>query len=222
MQVRGLGTSMSIAFATISGIYLVALVVMMLLGHTDPAVEPYATLFHLLNLVAPLVAIPIWCGIYLAAPTKKKVYSLTSLAFAVMWAIVVVINRFVALTMVRQSANAGRTDGLEWFLPYGWPSFTRAIEMLGWGVFFALACLFLVPVFTTGRLERAIAGVFAITGVLSFVGGTVAVAVDSTTLMGLVAPIGWGLGPIAGAVLLAAWFGSSTRLDAPDVPAKLA
>jgi len=45
------------------------------------------------------------------------------------------INRYVALTVVRQSLAAGNTDGLQWFLPYTWPSIMLAIEYLAWGFF---------------------------------------------------------------------------------------
>jgi hypothetical protein len=83
-------------------------------------------------------------------------------------------------------------------------SFTFALECLGFGIFFSLACLLLIPVFGTGRLERSIAGTFAVIGVLS-PAAAVGLALDSTDLMGLVAPLAWGVGPILAAVLVVRW-----------------
>jgi hypothetical protein len=77
-----------------------------------------------------------------------------------------------------------------------------AFENLGWGVFFSLACLFLVPVFRTGKLEHWIAGTFAVIGALSPV-AAVGLYLNSTNLMGLVAPVAWGVDPIVASGLVA-------------------
>jgi hypothetical protein len=48
------------------------------------------------------------------------------LAYILIFATLTSINRYVALTVVRQSLAAGNTDGLQWFLPYTWPSIMLA------------------------------------------------------------------------------------------------
>jgi hypothetical protein len=158
-------------------------------------------------LLSVLAMVPLWCGIHLAAPPAKRIFTLTSLVFLVMLILPVVINRFVALTLVRQSPGLGRSDGLEWFQPYGWPSLMFAFENLGWGIFFSLACLFLIPVFRTGTLERWISGTFAVIGVLS-PGAAIGLYLNSTDLMGMVAPVAWGAGPIVVFGLVALWLRS--------------
>lgn len=193
--------------ALLGGIYLVLLVRMMLAGIPFPPPEPYLTVFHVLLLVSVLAMVPLWCGIHLTTPPAKRIFTLTSLVFLAMLVLPVAINRFVALTLVRQSPGLGQSGGLEWFQPYGWPSLMFAFESLGWGVFFSLACLFLVPVFRTGKLERWIAGTFTLIAVLS-PAAAVGLYLNSTDLMGLVAPVAWGAGPIVACGLVALWLRS--------------
>jgi hypothetical protein len=212
MAKGSLGVWSSGLFVALTVVYLVLLSSMMLRGLPFPPSGGYVNVFHVLVLLAPAVAIPLWCAVHLAAPPGKQAFTLASLAFVVMWAIVVIINRFVALTMVRHGAG---TPGLEWFTPYGSPSLMFTFEMLGWGLFFSIACLLMVPVFTAGRRERFIAGAFGVTGVFSL-GAAVGFAVDSVDVIGLVAPIAWGAGPLVWAVLLIAWL----RRPVPAVPGR--
>ncbi|MEU6641719.1 hypothetical protein ABZ863_04140 [Saccharomonospora sp. NPDC046836] len=203
------GRKAGVGYVALSLGYLVMLVVMTVQGIPFPPPQPYATIFHLIILLATLVMVPLWCGIHLATQAGKQVFTLISLMFVGMLAVVVCANRFVALTMVRQSAGLGRTAGLEWFQPYGWPSLMFTFEMLGFGVFFSLACLFLIPAFRGNRFERRIAATFAITGVASLV-GAVGLFVNSTALMGAIAPLAWGLGPAVAAALITVWLRSPT------------
>ncbi|MBM7786894.1 hypothetical protein [Tenggerimyces flavus] len=182
-----------------------------------PPPEPYSTVFHLLLLASVLAMVPLWCAIHLAAAPSQRIYTLASLIFLAILVALVSVNRFVALTLVRQSPDLGRTEGLDWFLPYGWPSLMFAFESLGFGIFFSLACLLLIPVFRTGGLERTIAGTFAVIGVLS-PGAAVGLALNSTDLMGLVAPVAWGIGPILAAVLVVRWLRFKQAAPVP-VPA---
>ncbi|MFC7582647.1 hypothetical protein ACFQYP_01665 [Nonomuraea antimicrobica] len=120
-------------FAALSLVYLVVLTVMMARGLPFPPQEPFTTTFHAIMMLAVLIMVPLWCAVHFATPPDRQLFTLISLAFIVMLAVVVCANRFVALTMVRQSPGLGRTAGLEWFQPYGWPSLTFAFEVLGWG-----------------------------------------------------------------------------------------
>ncbi|MFI0424526.1 hypothetical protein [Spongiactinospora sp. 9N601] len=187
-------------FVALLLVYMAALAVMTAQGAPFPPQEPFTTAFHAIMMLAGLAIVPLWCAIHLATPPDRQVFTLVALAFAVMCAVFTCANRFVALTMVRQSPALGQTAGLEWFQPYGWPSLMFAFELLGWGVFFSLACLFLIPAFRGHGLDRGIAMAFAITGVLSL-GGALGLLVDSTRLMGAIAPVAWGLGPGVAVVL---------------------
>ncbi|MEO3788872.1 hypothetical protein ABGB14_01595 [Nonomuraea sp. B10E15] len=192
-----MGTWAGGGFVTLLVAYTAALAVMTAQGLPFPPQDPFRTAFHVIMMLGGLVMVPLWCAVHLATPAARQVYTLASLVFVVLCAVCTCANRFVALTLVAQSPGLGRTEGLEWFEPYGWPSLTFALELLGWGVFFSLACLFLAPAFR----GHGIGMTFAITGVLSL-GGAVGLLTGSTALMGAVAPLAWGLGPALGVVLI--------------------
>jgi hypothetical protein len=89
-----------------------------------------------------------------------------------------------------------------------------ALEYLGWGFFFALACLSLAPVFTMGKLERAISSLLIITGLLSLLAvvgqviGSSALNFDLFTMAGV---LGWGPGLTLAVALITAWFRAGTQ-----------
>ncbi|MGI5269233.1 hypothetical protein ACQEUU_08790 [Nonomuraea sp. CA-218870] len=197
--VVSVGTWAGGGFVALLVVYMAALAVMTVRGLPFPPEEPFATTFHVIMMLAGLIMVPLWCAIHLAAPAGKQVYTLVSLTFVVLCAVCTCANRFVALTMVRQSAGRDAAAGLEWFQPYGLPSLTFTLEMLGWGVFFSLACLFLAPAFWAGGIGVA----FGVTGVLSL-GGALGLFLDSTALMGAVAPLAWGIGPAVAVLMVLA------------------
>lgn len=123
------------------------------------------TLFTAIELVILMACIAEY-----AAP-EKKVLGVIGLAFSILFAAVVCINRFAQLTIIRKSFLLTDTYGLDRFLPYGSRSVFFALEMLGWGGFLSLAAFSVAPLFSTGRLERWIAGLFLTYGVL----GTISV-----------------------------------------------
>jgi hypothetical protein len=121
------------------------------------------------------------------------------------------------LTVVRQSLLSGNTTGLEWFLPYGWPSVMMALEILAWGFFLGLACLCLAPVFTEGKLEKAICWTLIITGILSLLAAMGQVVNTGTTgfnPFGMAGSVAWGPGLTMAAVLFVVWF---CRAGLPEV-----
>ena len=232
------GTGAAAGFAALTLVYLLALLTTMARGLPFPPPAPYSTIFHLVNLLVPIMAVPLWVAMHLAAPPAKQALTLTSLLFVTLCALLVPTNRFVALTMVAQSEDLGRTAGLEWFQPYGWPSLMFSFELLGWGVFFSLACLFQALAFRSpdptprpstdrplrshgtrpARLEQMIAVTFTITGLVGLIGGAGGLLIGSTDLMGLVAPVAWGLGPVTAAVLVLVWLRRGDLSRSSDRP----
>ena len=101
-----------------------------------------------------------------AARPEKKVLGVIGLAFTILFAAVVCINRFTQLTIIRQGFLLADTSGLDRFLPYGFRSVFFALEMLGWGGFLSLAAFSVAPLFTSDRLEWWIAAMFITYGVL--------------------------------------------------------
>lgn len=98
-----------------------------------PLVEPYQTMIHVLTLLDAPLMIFFWSVLHSAASDNKKLFSSASQAMIVVTATLTSINRYVAITVVRQSLPSGVSDGLRWFLPYDWPSVMLAIEVLAWG-----------------------------------------------------------------------------------------
>jgi hypothetical protein len=131
----------------------------------DP-VSPLALWAGLDTLLTAVGLVILMACIAQAAPSEKKVLGVIGLSFTILFAAVVCINRFVQVTIIRQSFLLGDTTGLERFLPYGSGSVFFALEMLGWGGFLSLGAFSIAPLFTRGRLERWIAGLFLTFGVL--------------------------------------------------------
>ena len=111
------------------------------------------------------------------------------------------INRFVALTVVRQSAS---TENLALIMPYGWPSVMLALEILGWGFFMGLAIIAAAFVFRGSRLQSAIFWTMLVSGILC-VSAAVTMIAGNMTIM-LLGAIGWGPGLTLAAILTAIWF----------------
>ena len=114
------------------------------------------------------------------------------------------INRYNALIVVSQAMAMGKTDGLEWFLPYGSPSIMAAMEVLAWGFYYGLACLCLAPVFGKDRLEKAIFWTLIASGGLSLV--AVLAQVLNSLPLSMAGVLAWGPGVILLTVLWARWF----------------
>jgi hypothetical protein len=184
--------------------YIVLLFVMMISGSGFPPVEPYTTAFSILILVTAIVMIFYWILLYFSISEEKKAFGLASLIMIAIFSALTSINRFVALTVVRQSLASGNTNGLQWFLPYQWPSVMLALEILAWGGFFGLACLSLAPVFSSGKLERTIFWTLLGTGILSlcaFFGQMI-----NSTLLSFAGLIAWGPGFTLVSYLTTKWF----------------
>jgi hypothetical protein len=185
-------------------IYMALVAVSMITAGGFPPGEPYQTTIHVLVMVMAAWMVFLWAVLYRAAPAAKKPLALTSFAMVAALAVLTSINRYVALTVVHQGLSAGSTPGLQWFLPYTWPSVMLAIEILAWGLFLGLACLSLAPVIRAGRFGRALFWVLVATGVLSLC-AAVARIVNSLALS-VAGLAGWGPGLTTAAILLTLWF----------------
>jgi len=189
-------------------IYLGAVAGMFVSGTIPPA-EPYISMISVVSLASVPVFVFLWAILHNVASTGKKVFTQTSLSLIVIFATLTSINRYVALTVVRQSIDMSITDGLNWFMPYGWPSVMAAMEVLAWGFFLGLAMFFLAPVFRTGRLELAIFWTLIISGIFSLI--AVIGQVMNSVLLNMLGIIAWGPGLLILFSLLGFWFKSSKR-----------
>jgi hypothetical protein len=214
-QIRTIGFWSGIVLVVLGLAYLGLVFAMILSGSGFPPVEPFLTLVNTLVLITALWIVLFWVILNQAIPKERRLFGQTSMALIVIFATLTSINRYVALTVVRQSLIMGDTIGLQWFLPYSWPSVMLAIEFLAWGFFFGLACLCLAPVFIQGKLERAISWTLVVTGILSLVAvlgqviGADALSFSPFTFAGV---LGWGPGLTIAVGLITIWFRKTDRL----------
>ena len=197
-------------FLVILGIaYLLLIAVMTISSSGFPPMEPFQTIFHILILITAACMVFFWSILHQVTSVERKVFSQASLAMIVIFATLTSINRYVGLTVVRQSLASGNISGLQWFFPYSWPSVMLALEFLAWGFFFGLACLYLAPVFVSGKLEHAIFWTLITTGFLSLLAllgqiiGSNALDFSPFTLAGVIA---WGPGLTTATFLISIWF----------------
>jgi len=73
----------------------------------------------------------------------SKILSKIGAAFALLFAICSSIHYFTQISYVRFALNQGKTSGLEHFLQANPISFSSSVNILGWGLFLGLSCLFL-------------------------------------------------------------------------------
>jgi hypothetical protein len=139
-------------------------------------------------LLAPTFVVLMAC-IDAHAAEPKKLYSRIGLSFALVYAVVILVDYFLELAVVLPSLQAGETEGLSLFTQYDPHGLFIALESLGYLVM-TVAFLFAAPVFAGGRAERAIRGLFVlgfVLAALAFVGlavlGHDLVAFEVTVLM---------------------------------------
>jgi hypothetical protein len=197
-------------FNILGGIaYLIILTILISTGTStsDPGAPPLVVASALM-LIGPLGLIPMWTAIYLSTTNDKKVFSLISLIFVILFCAATSINRWVHLTVVRESLALDITQGLDWFTPYGEHSIMFAIEMLAYGWFLGFALIAIAPVFhrQTTRLEVTLFWAMLVSGVLCLLGGIGELLEIKSILVFMMSMTGWALGLGLINILLAAWF----------------
>jgi len=146
-----------------------------------------------------VVLVVLMASIHEATPVGMRILSRLAMIFTALFCAVVSINRFAQLSVVRQRISSGETEGISWFLAYGLHSVMLSLEILGWGFFLGIACLFAAPIFSAGRLELAIRWLFVLYGVLGLV---TAVAFALASPIAAVGFFAWGIVlPVATALL---------------------
>jgi hypothetical protein len=184
-------------------VYLWSLIAALASGSFPPAGVYERTISVVTLLVAPVLVL-LWATTHQVTPPERKVFSLASLVFIAVFAALTSINRYNALTVVPQATAMGVSEGLDWFLPYGWPSIMAAMEVLAWGGYYGLACLCLAPVFGKTKLGKAISWTLFASGGLALV--SVLGQVLNNIPLNALGILAWGPGLILLSVLWARWF----------------
>jgi hypothetical protein len=163
-------------------------------------------------LLVPTFVVLMAC-IHAYAAEPKKIYSRIGLSFALIYAVVILVDYCLQLAVVAPSLQAGQTEGLSLFTQYNPHGLFIALETLGYSMM-TVAFLFAAPVFARGRAERGIQWLFVLSFVLAvtaLVGlallGHDLVAFEVTLLM-----INWSV-LIASAILLIVVFRRAGRSD---------
>ena len=177
---------------TLGGIiYFLVILEMVLTGQfTFPPSGGIQLFGGIISLIfCPLIVI-LMASLHTVTVPEKKVFSQSSLAFVLLFAVSVSINRFTQLGVVRQSIAAGSIEGLNWFLPYGDHSIMLGLEMMGWGWFLGLALLMAAPIFSGGKLQGWIRWLMVLYGVLGIISAVGYLVASPISVIGFIA---WGL-----------------------------
>lgn len=204
--VRRLGYRISLVGAALAIGYITALAFAIMTGGL-PLQEPLESLIALIVLGAAPALVLLASTVHLAVSPERHGATLPGLAFMVIFAVLTSVNRYVQLTVVRQSDAGAEIDLIR---PYAWPSVMAAIEILGWGLFLGLSLLCLAEAFRKSQGERMLSGTLAVSGLLCL-GPFAALLTGFLPLMTL-GVIAWGPGLALICVLLARWFARPARL----------
>ena len=198
-----LGYRLSIADAILAFLYLVTVLGILLFDQFPPS-PPYQRAAGWVVLVSAPLLIWLWVIIYEAMPAEKHILSLGSLCMMIIFGTLACLNRYVSLTVIPQAQAIGKTDGLDWFQIYSWPSIMAAVEYLAWGFFLGLAFICLAPAFGNGKLERFIFWTLIISGIFCLAAALGQVLHNIP--LSMIGFLGWGPGLIIILLLLAKWF----------------
>lgn len=168
---RMLGLVAATGTLALSVLYAVTLAVGLLTlpSPDEPIGDPLFTILEILIILMAPVMVALMVAVHAWAAPSTKIFSLMALIFMVLVAGLTCSLHFVILTLGRQAEFAD----LPWmplFLEFKWPSVVYALDILAWDVFFALAVLFVAPVFGRGRLAKWIQLLMIISGGLALAG----------------------------------------------------
>jgi len=197
-----LGFWSSVYVAIIGIIYLLVLIFYFLIeGFVFPP-SPFVQLVGgiITFLTAPGLVI-LFTAIRFVNEEDNKVLGSLGISFITMFALSVMINRFVQLTVIQQSLPDVPAD-LVRFLPYSTGSVMLALEVLGWGFFSSLAALFIAPLFSSTPLNKTIRWLFVLYAFVSFL-SVIGFATNSSIPIG---PIAWGPIQLVLSILLSVYF----------------
>ena len=162
---------------------------------------------EMLNLVPSLLLastfVVMMVSVHLLAPAEKKVWTLTGLAFTIIYTVMATINYLIQLVVVRFSILSGQTQGLG-LLVMGYPySIFKALANAY--AYQSVALFFVAWAFSSGRLENWIRRLFVVVG-LTAPFQLAYTLLDLNPLIILPVTLVWAIGVPLGCGLLAALF----------------
>ncbi|MCP4313359.1 MAG: hypothetical protein GY790_19040 [Bacteroidetes bacterium] len=197
-----LGFWSSVYVAMLGAVYLLVLVFYV---STEGFGLPPSPFVQLASGIITFLTVPglvaLFTAIRYVNEEDNRVLGSLGISFIILFAATVSINRFVQLTVIQQSLPDLPSD-LNRFLPYASGSVMFALEVLGWGIFSALAAVFVAPLFSNSTINVAIRWLFILYGVFSFLS-----AISFLTNIPIpTGPIAWGPILMALTILLSVYF----------------
>jgi hypothetical protein len=120
-------------------------------------------------------------SIHFSAPTEKKIFSFTSVAFALISTTVLLADYFIQFAVIPISMMKGETEGIALLTQYNGHGIFIALEELGY-ITMSIALFFMFPVFfTNNRLEKIIRWLFflpLVLNVLAYVAYSILFGID--------------------------------------------
>ena len=199
-----LGFFASVFGAIIGGIYLLVLIYAISTEGFASLASP-SPVVQLVGGISTFLTVPILVILFTAIRFvnngNNEILGSLGVSFILLFAATVGINRFVQLTVIQQSLPDVPAD-LTRFLPYASGSVMFALEVLGWGFFSSLAAVFVAPLFSTSRLNKAIRWLFILYAIFSFM----SVFSFATNIPIPTGPLAWGPILLALSILLSVYF----------------
>jgi hypothetical protein len=198
-----IGYWFSVLGAVLAIAYFLAIIAVILFDSFPPH-DPYQSIISVISLISVPILVFLWVVISECSNPEKRIFTHGSLALMIIFGGLTSINRYVSLTIIPQAVQLGKTTGLEWFQPYGWPSIMAAIEVLAWGFYLGLALLCLAPAFSSGMIEKTIFWTLILSGIFCLVATFGQVL--NIALLNILGVLAWGPGLIILLSMLAKWF----------------
>ncbi|ULQ55484.1 hypothetical protein KJS94_12605 [Flavihumibacter rivuli] len=131
--------------------------------------DPYFTLMELLTILIALLMLVSVAALHTITPAADKVYSLLAVVFMALMTGTTCAVHFVVLTIADHPIMQN-LPGISQWLSFQWPSLVYALDILAWDLFFPLALVFLIPVFSRDGKHPTLKWVLTIAAFLSFLG----------------------------------------------------
>lgn len=120
-------------------------------------------------MVLLLVYVGLMAAIHVSALTPRKVFSQIGLAFAIIAAVILLIDYYVQFFVVPMSLMNGETEGIPLLIQYNPHGIFIALEELGY-IMMGLSFILMAPVFTCeSRLSASIRWVFILSFVINLI-----------------------------------------------------
>lgn len=180
----------------ISGLYIVLTTGWILSGNRN-----IITIMEALTVWAALVIIQFMECLHQNSSENRKSEGLLALIFSVCMAVVTIMNHFIYITVLNQIYI--KKDMPSWLLLDGWPSISKGLECVSWGLFLGLAMLFASSVLEDWG-SKAITWTMRISGILTLAGLVGPITGDMNYYM--LSTIGYSVGFLIISIEIAVYF----------------